>query len=58
VTSAIFTNSEEGYAYRITPYWTQFVFPLGIVLAIAAVTISSQILKTAMTNPAQAIKYE
>jgi putative ABC transport system permease protein len=51
-------NWLEGYAYRITPHWTQFVFPLGIVLVIAAVTISFQILKTAMTNPAQTIKYE
>ena len=51
-------NWLEGYAYRITPHWTQFVFPLGIVLTIAAVTISFQILKTAMTNPAQTIKYE
>jgi putative ABC transport system permease protein len=48
----------EGYAYRITPHWTQFVIPIGIVLTIAAVTISFQIMKTAMTNPAQTIKYE
>jgi putative ABC transport system permease protein len=51
-------NWLEGYAYRITPHWTQFVFPIGIVLTIAAVTISFQIMKTAMTNPAQTIKYE
>ena len=51
-------NWLERYAYRITPHWTQFVFPLGIVLMIAAVTISFQILKTAMINPAQTIKYE
>lgn len=51
-------NWLEGYAYRITPHWTQFAFPLLIVLLIAAVTISFQILKTAMANPAQTIKYE
>ena len=51
-------NWLEGYAYRITPHWTQFVFPIGIVLTIAAATISFQIMKTAMTNPAQTIKYE
>jgi putative ABC transport system permease protein len=51
-------NWLEGYAYRITPHWTQFVFPLAIVLTIAAITISFQILKTAMTNPAKTIKYE
>lgn len=48
----------QGYAYRITPHWTQFVVPVVIVLTIAAVTISFQIMKTAMTNPAETIKYE
>jgi putative ABC transport system permease protein len=48
----------EGYAYRITPHWTQFVVPVGIVLFIAAVTISFQVMKTAMTKVAETIKYE
>jgi putative ABC transport system permease protein len=51
-------NWLQGYAYRITPHWTHFVIPVGIVLTIAAVTISFHILKTAMTNPAETIKYE
>jgi putative ABC transport system permease protein len=51
-------NWLEGYAYRITPGWSQFVLPVGIVVIIAAVTISFQVMKTAMTNPAETIKYE
>jgi putative ABC transport system permease protein len=51
-------NWLEGYAYRITPGWIQFILPVGIVLIIAAVTISFQVMKTAMTNPAETIKYE
>lgn len=51
-------NWLQSYAYRITPHWTQFAFPVGIVITIAAITISFQVLKTAMTNPAETIKYE
>jgi putative ABC transport system permease protein len=51
-------NWLEEYAYRITPDWTLFVFPIGIIILIAAVTISFQIIKTAMTNPAETVKYE
>lgn len=51
-------NWLEGYAYRITPNWIQFILPIGIILTVAAVTISFQIMKTAMTNPAETIKYE
>jgi putative ABC transport system permease protein len=48
----------EGYAYRITPGWMQFLMPVIVVLSIAAVTISFQVMKTARTNPAETIKYE
>jgi putative ABC transport system permease protein len=51
-------NWLEGYAYRITPGWAQFVLPVGIILTITAITISFQVLKTAMTNPAETLKYE
>jgi putative ABC transport system permease protein len=51
-------NWLEGYAYRITPHWSQFFVPVGILLVISAVTISFQIMKTAMTNPAETIRYE
>lgn len=48
----------NGYAYRITPGLVQFAVPVGIVLLIAAITVSFQVIKTAMTNPAETIKYE
>jgi putative ABC transport system permease protein len=48
----------QTYAYHITPQWTQFVFPIAIVLFVAIVTISFQVIKTATTNPAETIKYE
>ena len=51
-------NWLEGYAYRISPHWTMFIIPVGIVLAIAAFTISFHIAKTAMTNPAETVRYE
>ncbi len=51
-------NWLEEYAYRITPDWTLFILPIGIIILIAAVTISFQIIKTAMTNPAETVKYE
>ena len=46
------------YAYRITPGWAQFVLPIGVVLAIAVITISFQVLKAARRNPAETLKYE
>jgi putative ABC transport system permease protein len=46
------------YAYRITPGWLLFVIPVAIILLIAIVTLSFQVLKTAMTNPGETLKYE
>jgi putative ABC transport system permease protein len=51
-------NWLQSYAYRITPGWALFVFPVIIVLLIAAITISFQVLKAAMTDPAKTLKYE
>lgn len=48
----------EGYAYRITPSWVQFTLPALIIVLIAAVTVSFQVLKTARKNPAETLKYE
>ena len=57
---AYFTMQDwlNGYAYRITPGWAQFILPVAMVLTIAAFTISFQVIKTAMTNPAETLKYE
>jgi len=51
-------NWLQSYAYHISPGLAQFVLPLAIVLLIAIVTISFQIVKTALTNPADTLKYE
>jgi putative ABC transport system permease protein len=51
-------NWLEGYAYRITPDWTMFMIPVATVLIIAALTIGFQVIKTALTNPAETIRYE
>lgn len=48
----------ESYAYRISINWMMFAFPLMTIVIIAAITISFQVLKTAMTNPAQTLKHE
>jgi putative ABC transport system permease protein len=46
------------YAYRILPGWILFVLPVLMILIIAAVTMSFQIIKSAMANPADTLKYE
>jgi putative ABC transport system permease protein len=51
-------NWLQSYAYRISPGLVQFILPLVIVIVIAGITISFQVLKTAMTNPADTLKYE
>lgn len=51
-------NWLEAYAYRIPLGWVLFVVPIVVILFIAALTMSFQIIKTAMTNPAETLKYE
>jgi putative ABC transport system permease protein len=48
----------QGYAYRIPLTAALFVVPVVVIVVIAVVTISFQILKTAMSNPAETLKYE
>lgn len=48
----------SGYPYRITMGWLMFALPVALILIIAAVTISAQVLKTAMADPARTLKYE
>ncbi len=51
-------NWLETYAYRIPLGWMLFALPIVMILLIAAVTMSFQIIKTSMTNPADTLKYE
>ena len=46
------------YAYRITPGWLMFIAPVLMILMIAALTMSFQIVKSALANPAETLKYE
>jgi putative ABC transport system permease protein len=46
------------YPYRIPLQWFLFIYPALLILLIAMLTISFQIMKTARTNPANTLKYE
>lgn len=46
------------YPYRITMGWMMFALPVVLILIIAGITISAQVLKTAMADPARTLKYE
>ena len=46
------------YAYRITPGWIMFVVPVLMILIIAMITMSFQIARAALANPAETLKYE
>ncbi len=48
----------DGYAYRITLGWILFVLPPAFILAIAILTVGTQVLKAAMANPSETLRYE
>jgi putative ABC transport system permease protein len=48
----------SAYPYRITLGWLVFALPVVMILLIAGLTISGQVLKTAMADPARTLKYE
>lgn len=48
----------QEYAYRITPGVVSFLLPTVVVIVIAGLTISLQILGAARSNPADTLKYE
>ena len=48
----------QEFAYRISISWWIFALAIVIAFAIAFLTISWQSLKTARTNPVEALKYE
>lgn len=49
---------KQNFAYQIDIGWWFFVLPVGLVLLIALLTVSSQVLKTANVNPAESLRYE
>lgn len=48
----------QSYAYKIEISWLMFIVPVLFILVIAALTVSFQVLKTAMSNPAETLKHE
>ena len=48
----------QNFAYRAGPGWAIFAWAGLLALAIALLTVSSQALKAALTNPIEALRYE
>ena len=48
----------QTYAYRITIDFIFFLFSAALALFIAFITVSSQVVKTAIANPVDALRYE
>ncbi len=48
----------ENYAYRISIGWEAFAFAGLLALLIALITVSFQAVRTALTNPVDALRYE
>lgn len=58
ITYYVMNSWLQSFAYRITIGWWIFLLSSLIVTFIAAATISYQSIKTAISNPAKALKYE
>ncbi|MEO8860821.1 MAG: FtsX-like permease family protein, partial [Ginsengibacter sp.] len=52
------SNWLQGYAFRISPHWTYFVFPFLAIVVIALFTVSFQSIKAAIANPAKSLRTE
>jgi putative ABC transport system permease protein len=48
----------RNFEYRISIGWWFFVVPVLMVILIAIITVSSQVLKTANVNPAESLRHE
>ena len=58
ITYLIMNSWLQNFAYRITVNWWIFLLSSAIITFIAGSTISYQTIKTALSNPAKALKYE
>jgi putative ABC transport system permease protein len=47
-----------GYAYHVSLSWWMFLVPAVLLLAIAVIVISKEIIKTATINPVKSLKTE
>ncbi|MEM7108382.1 MAG: ABC transporter permease [Bacteroidota bacterium] len=48
----------ESYPYRIEMQWWMFALPVLTILVIAALTVGFQVLKAALKNPVESLRYE
>jgi putative ABC transport system permease protein len=48
----------QAFAYRIDLGWWIFALAGGVALTIALLTVSTQAIKAALTNPVEALRYE
>ncbi len=48
----------EGYAYRTSIAWWLLAIPALLILMVAAITMSFQVVKSALASPAKTLKYE
>lgn len=48
----------DGFAFKVGIRWDLFVVPLAILMLVALLTVSLQVLKGAMTNPANVLRSE
>ena len=58
ITSYLMNNWLQSFEYRIRLGWEVFALAGGISLIIALITISYHTIKTALTRPAETLKYE
>jgi len=54
----VMRNWLSGFAYRTSVRWEIFIWAAGLALVVALVTVSYQSIKSALINPARALKYE
>ncbi|MCH8871978.1 hypothetical protein IH824_04275 [candidate division KSB1 bacterium] len=54
----VMSNWLQKFAYRVELGWLTFIFAGVLALVIALLTVSSQALKSAVSNPAEALRYE
>ncbi|MCK4346583.1 MAG: FtsX-like permease family protein [Bacteroidales bacterium] len=58
VTVLILNSWLQNFQFHIEIEWSYFIFPVLVMLFVSMVTVSSRIVKTANTNPAQSLRYE
>ena len=58
VAYVVMSNWLQKFAYRVDLGWLTFALAGILALVIALLTVSSQALKSAVSNPADALRYE